>query len=130
MKKTTTKGATRTRTRRSTFGDDIISRLQEVADVLERGDDLQDHFTGRTYRLDVRPTPHDPKLVLATRKVLGLSQALFARFIGVSPRTVQGWELGVGSPPSEMACRFLDEIRLNPEYWRRRLRQVAKAKSQ
>jgi hypothetical protein len=33
---------------------------------------------------------------------------------------VQAWESGVNTP-SDMACRFMDEIRHNPEYWQKRL---------
>src|SRR4051794_17473009 len=56
------------------------------------------------------------------------SQAVFARFLGVSRNTVRSWEQGVNAP-STMACRFLDEIRLNPAYWQQRLRDSAKVKS-
>jgi HTH-type transcriptional regulator/antitoxin HigA len=59
------------------------------------------------------------------RKVLNASQALFAQFLGVSVKAVRKWESG--QAPSEMACRFMDEIRRNPKYWHKRLRESMRA---
>ena len=36
--------------------------------------------------------------VMMTRQKLGLSQAAFARMLGISPRTIQEWEQGRRSP--------------------------------
>ena len=36
--------------------------------------------------------------VMITRQRLGLSQAAFARMLGISPRTIQEWEQGRRSP--------------------------------
>ena len=36
--------------------------------------------------------------VMITRQKLGLSQAAFARMLGISPRTIQEWEQGRRSP--------------------------------
>ena len=57
--------------------------------------------------------------VLATRKLLRVSQVLFAQFLGVSPKTVRAWEQG-RSEPKDIACRFMDEIQRNPDYYRER----------
>ncbi len=67
---------------------------------------------------------YDSPLVIETRKVLNVSQVLFARFLGVSPKTVRSWEQNAGSP-SPMACRFMDEIRRAPDYWAERLQESA-----
>ena len=66
--------------------------------------------------LDLNPTPYDPQLVKQTRQLLRASQAMFAKFLGVKAKTVQSWEQGT-QEPSDMACRFMDEIRCNPAYW-------------
>ena len=36
--------------------------------------------------------------VMITRQKLGLSQAAFARMLGISPRTIQEWEQGRRNP--------------------------------
>ena len=36
--------------------------------------------------------------VIITRQKLGLSQAAFARMLGISPRTIQEWEQGRRNP--------------------------------
>jgi putative transcriptional regulator len=103
--------------------DEILEALSEFKDGLERGDVFK-RFTCRQIKLNLVPTAYGPGLVRKTRKVLGLSQPLFASFLGVSPKTVRAWEQGVNTP-HPMACRFMDEIRWNPEYWVRRLREAA-----
>lgn len=102
------------------LGDEIIRRLREFTKALRSG--KVERFTCRKIRLNLKPTEYSPKLVKQTRKILNVSQALFARFLGVSPKTVRAWEQGF-STPHDMACRFLDEIRRDPEHWRKRLLQ-------
>jgi DNA-binding transcriptional regulator YiaG len=59
--------------------------------------------------------------VRSVRRILGLSQPLFAEFRGVDASTVRSREQGK-RPPSLMARRFMDEINADPGYWRGRLR--------
>jgi DNA-binding transcriptional regulator YiaG len=95
-------------------------RLTEFADALESGEPLSAKFTCRTVVLNLVPMQYDPGLVKKTRALLSVSQNIFAQFLGASVDAVQAWESGRYTPP-DMACRFMDEIRHNPEYWRRRL---------
>lgn len=95
-------------------------RLTAFANALEAGDDICAKFTCRKIVLNLLPKAYDPLLVKRTRAILSVSQSIFAQFLGVSVDTVQSWERGVNTP-SEMACRFMDEIRHDPEYWRQRL---------
>jgi len=44
--------------------------------------------------LNLEPTKYSPALVKETRRKLGMSQVLFAQFLGVSARAVQAWEQG------------------------------------
>ena len=81
-------------------------------------------LTCRQVKLNLEPTSYSPQLVKSTRKTLGISQPLFARFLGVSAKTVRSWEQGVNIP-SNMACRFMDEIRRAPSHWAARVREVA-----
>src|SRR5438552_1871263 len=93
-------------------GSRIISGLTELVEVLERGERLEDHFTVRHVRVDLSPPKFRPVDVRAVRKQLGVSQAVFARLLAVSIKTVQAWEQG--AHPTPMACRMLDMMRRDP----------------
>jgi DNA-binding XRE family transcriptional regulator len=56
------------------------------------------------------PTSHDGEtdLVLKARKGLGVTQEVFARMIGVSARSVAGWE--AGRPINEASRRRIREM--------------------
>ena len=109
---------------KKSVGKRIVGALKEFAEAAEFGDDLQKRFTCRTIRLNVQPHAYSASLVKKTRNMLGASQAIFAQFLGVSPSAVQDWEQGA-KPPHGSACRLMDEIRTNPEYWRARLEELA-----
>jgi putative transcriptional regulator len=112
---------------RKSIGEEIIEGLTELAEALESGAPVGERFTCRRVVLDLEPTPYSPELVRRTRDILGASQAVFAQFLGVSIQTVRSWEQGVNTP-NHMACRFMDEIRRDPTYWRRRFKGVLLAK--
>jgi putative transcriptional regulator len=98
------------------FGQMVIDSLEEaLADPAS--------VTRRDAVLTVPVSDYDGAGVRAVRDALGASQNVFADFLGVSLRTIQAWEQGINSP-QPIACRFLDEIRLNPEFWRARLRSM------
>ena len=91
---------------------------------MRTGEPLERHFTVRTYKVEFTPREYGPGDVRRVRDLLGMSQVLFARFLGVDANTVRSWEQGT-RPPSSIARRFMDEIEGNPEYWRRRILQNA-----
>jgi DNA-binding transcriptional regulator YiaG len=62
------------------------------------------------------PTPHTAKTVLAIRQQMGVSQAAFAKLVGVSKILAQSWEQGV-RVPSPLAGRLLDTIAIDPVAW-------------
>ena len=105
----------------------ILRGLKSFADALENDDQISAKFNCRKVVLDLHPVHYGPAQVKATRKVLQTSQGIFAQFIGVKVSSVQKWEQG-RQEPSAMACRFMDEIQRNPEYWRDRLRDSIKVK--
>lgn len=109
---------------KTSVADRVLERLQGFAEALERGEKVADTFTCRKIVLDLRPLPYTPEAVKKIRRLLGTSQAVLAQLLGVSVRTVQAWECG-RSEPSDMACRWLDEINRDPSYWLRRIRQAA-----
>jgi putative transcriptional regulator len=105
-------------------GAEIVGALTEFYEALQEGPAaVAKRFTARTIEFDLKPRTYAGKDVEKVRDLLGLSQPLFARFLGVSVTAVRSWENG-GKKPSDMACRFLDEIALKPDYWRERVGQL------
>jgi putative transcriptional regulator len=111
---------------KDSVGKKIIEGLREFTEALEGDERIAEKFTCRKVTLDLLPVPYSPKAVKATRKLLGVSQGVFAQFLGVSVKTVCAWEQG--KTPGDMACRFMDEIQRNPDYWRKRLRESIRVK--
>ena len=105
-------------------GKEIVRRLKNFTAELEKAESIGDRFTCRTVRLNLQPRQYSPQLVQVTRKTLRASQVIFANFIGVAPNTVRDWEQGV-KQPSGAARRIMDEIRENPDYWRKRLKELS-----
>ncbi len=106
-----------------TVGKELVRRLKRFTEKLEQADNISDEFTCRTVRLDLQPQEYSAELVKETRGLLRASQVIFAKFLGVAPNTVRDWEQG-SKHPSGAACRIMDEIRQNPEYWIKRLKQL------
>jgi putative transcriptional regulator len=105
-----------------TVAERIKKRLGEFTRDLENGERIQDKYTCRRIEMDLKTMPYDPKSVKKTRRILSASQAVFALFLGISVKTVQAWEQGTVKP-GKTACRFMDEIRRDPEYWITRLEE-------
>ena len=110
-----------------TVADDLITGFTDLADALEAGEDIGKRFNCYTKQLDLRSETYTPKMVRQVREQLRSSQTIFARFLGVSPKSVSQWERGV-SRPSSTACRFMDEIRRNPGYYLKRLHESVVSK--
>ncbi|MCA9102876.1 MAG: helix-turn-helix domain-containing protein [Pirellulales bacterium] len=106
---------------------DLVEGLDGFLGDLKADVDIPAKYTCRRVVLDLQPRAYTAEEVKATRALLQISQALFAQFLGVSPKTVHAWERG--NPPSDIACRFMDEIQRDPDYWRRRLSQVAEVRT-
>jgi putative transcriptional regulator len=103
----------------------LIEGLTEFAEALESGESLELRLTGHRVVINLTPGQYSGQDVRATRRLLGVSQSLFAVFIGVASGTVQAWEQG-RNVPSGAAARLLDEIRLNPEFWKVRIASTLK----
>jgi len=106
---------------------DLVDGMEGFLADLRSEAPLTEKYTCRRVVLDLQPRAYGAKEAKATRLLLKASQALFAQFLGVSVKTVRAWEQG--KTPSDMACRFMDEIQRNPDYWRERLRESAKVKT-
>lgn len=106
-----------------TFGDDIIDRLTELVEVLERKEPIAEHFACRKVARSASSAAIAPQHVKRLRRSLRVSQTLFAKFLGVSASTVRAWEQG-SVVPNDMACRFMDEIARDPQHWAKRFSQL------
>jgi putative transcriptional regulator len=113
---------------RKSVGEKLIEAMTEFTEALESGEPLNGKLTGHTLSIELTPKRYAAKDVRATRRILGASQSFFARFIGVALGTVRAWEQG-RNVPSGAAARLLDEIRLNPEFWKGRFVSVLRRHS-
>jgi len=59
--------------------------------------------TLRTVKLTAEKLEYDSKHIQSLRKKLRISQGVLALAVGVSPRTVQKWEIGINSPTGATA---------------------------
>ncbi len=77
-------------------GAEIVDALTEFHDTLKDGglDAVAKRYTVRTVELDLEPSDYSGEDVRGVRELLGLSQALFARFLGVTVNAVRSWENG------------------------------------
>lgn len=105
---------------------DLVDGLEGFLSDLKSDRPLGEKYTCRRVFLELRPEKFTGERVRATRMMLSASQTFFAQFLGVSVKTHRAWEQG--KTPNDMACRFLNEIARDPEYWRTRLRQVVRTK--
>ena len=105
----------------------IVRGFDELADSLSRDEKVQGKFTVRRMVLNHHPVPYSPSTVKQTRQLLRMSQAVFAQFLGIKVSTLRSWEQGRNSPP-DMACRFMDEIQRNPDYWKERMQEAIQVK--
>ncbi len=112
------------RAMKASVGSELVRRLKRFTEKLADTKDIGKQFTCRTVKLNLRPKPYDDKGVKKTRQRLNASQAIFAQFLGVSVSAVRDWEQGL-KPPSGPACRLMDEINGNPEYFQKRLKDLA-----
>jgi DNA-binding transcriptional regulator YiaG len=127
----TTRGTTKAPGRVPSVSEQIRDSVAEIRAAMESGEPIEDRLTVREVRMDFDPRPYGPADCLRVRNLMNMSQAVFAKFLGVVPQTVKSWEQGT-RPPSDMAKRFLEEIEADPKHWKARVaakhthRQVGK----
>jgi len=111
--------------RRRSVGCEIAARLSRFVEAVEHNPDAPSSFTRRTVRLDLKPRRYNPAMVKKVRKSLAASQSVFAQFLGVSASAVRDWEQGLKTPRGA-ACRLMDEIMSDPDYWTSRLYELTR----
>src|SRR6476661_3950079 len=92
-------------------GRELLAALAEVRAAVLSGDPHH----GMTVREVEIPDPgeYGPAAVKALRATMGVSVAVFARLVGVTPAQVEHWEQG-RRVPAPMARRLLDRIAADP----------------
>ena len=105
----------------STLGEEIIAGLKGFVETLEAGVPVESRYTVHTVTLDLEPHPYESKDLVQARHKLNASQALLAKFLGVSVKTLSAWEQGTRPLPL-IAGRYLDDILAHPELFLSRIR--------
>ena len=94
---------------RNDFFEDLKAGLQTAVEHAEgRRKDL------RTTTLPRPPKPLSAREIVKVRENLNVSQAVFAKYLNISPRTVQSWEQGYGKP-SGASLKLLSIAKKNPK---------------
>lgn len=89
---------------------DIKTGLSQAIEY-ERG-----NLKAKTTTLAVKPIENfKPEEIRSIRMEAGLTQILFAKYMGVSVKTVEAWEAG-RNPPDGAACRLLSMTRNDPTF--------------
>lgn len=94
---------------------------ETFAEIKESFEQALEHARGqrvdlRTMRVTLPPPPKrmTPAQIVRLREHLNCSQAVFARLLNVSVKSVQGWEQGVREP-SDVALKLLSIAEKHPE---------------
>ncbi len=104
---------------------EVLAGLNDFRDALRDRIPRETKYTVRQV-VSVEPPPHlTPPDVRDIRESLGLSQSVFANFLGASLSTVRSWDQGQ-KQPSPMARRFLGLIAADPSYWSDRFRSIVR----
>lgn len=93
--------------------DDIKTGLNQAIEY-EKG-----NLKAKTTTLTVEPIEYfKPEEIRSIRLETGLTQVLFAKYMGVSVKTVEAWEAGRNHPEGA-ACRLLSMTRNDPTFPRK-----------
>jgi putative transcriptional regulator len=93
--------------------ENIIQGLNEALEY------QQEKLKARKMKVTIKPTEHfNTEEIKNIRKRTGLSQAVFAGSLGVSPKTIEAWENGRNKPEGA-SRRLLELVRDNPDLLKR-----------
>jgi putative transcriptional regulator len=98
--------------KRRTVAERLAAGMRELEMAMRSGKPLHELFTVRTVEIP-DPARYDAKAVRKSRQRLHVSQAVFAKLLGVSVELVEHWEQGVREPRA-VVRRLLDEINRDP----------------
>lgn len=92
------------------FFEGIRSSLEEGLTLLKSGQPLP----RRRVIVPDPPEAMTPRDVVALRTSLGMTQAVFSRYLNVSIQAIRAWEQGRNAIPG-LALRLLQLVRIHPE---------------
>ena len=97
----------------------MANRIRIFDELRQSLVDARAYEQGKPVNLRTREIPPPPRPLKAAeirriRLALNASQAIFARFLNVSPNTVESWEQGVRKP-DQAALKLLTIAKRNPE---------------
>jgi putative transcriptional regulator len=97
-----------------TFRQQMAQAMDELRSIMSAGESPTGNgrLTARTIEV-AEPSVYDARKVKKVRSDLNVSQAVFAKLIGVSHVLVRSWERGAREP-APIARRLLDQIRAHP----------------
>ena len=88
----------------SKYFDDLMTGLNEAL-AIEKGE-----LKGRKTVYEIQPVKnYDNKRIREIRNSVGMTQVLFADYMGVSCKTVEAWEKGTNHPTGT-ACRLISML--------------------
>ena len=88
----------------SKYFDDLMTGLNEAL-AIEKGE-----VKGRKTVYEIQPVKnYDNKQIREIRNSVGMTQVLFADYMGVSCKTVEAWEKGTNHPTGT-ACRLISML--------------------
>ena len=88
----------------SKYFDNLMTGLNEAV-AIERGE-----IIGRKTIYEIQPVKkYDNAQIKRIRNSVGMTQVLFASYMGVSCKTVEAWENGVNHPTGS-ACRLISML--------------------
>lgn len=88
----------------SKFFDELMTGLNEAIEI-ERGT-----LKGKKTTYEIQPVKkYDNTQIKEIRTSVGMTQSLFADYMGVSSKTVEAWEKGINHPTGT-ACRLISML--------------------
>lgn len=89
--------------------------MQGLNEALQHAEGKLECRTTKLAKQDIMPVPeYRPDEIKEIRVALGMTQVLFAGFMGVSPKTVEAWEAGRNRPDGP-ARRILSMVQTDPK---------------
>ncbi|SIO41675.1 putative transcriptional regulator [Singulisphaera sp. GP187] len=106
----------------------MLSDMELLRDTIAEGVPIEDRFTVRRVEMVPPPREYCPDDVRRVRDLMGMSQGVFALFLGVDSGTISAWEQG-RRKPTGTARRLMDEIEADTTHWRVRIHSLVKPKT-
>ncbi|MEY8574911.1 helix-turn-helix domain-containing protein [Oscillospiraceae bacterium 21-37] len=89
--------------------------MKGLGEALEHAEGKCTLRTVRVSSKEIAPlSAYTPETIKEIRSEQEMTQVTFAKFLGVSPKTVEAWEVG-RNQPNGPACRILSMLQQDPE---------------